>query len=196
MTRDTRARMIETTARLLHQRGFYGTSLNDILAESGAPRGSLYYHFPGGKEELVLVAMLEGITEVTRFLEGVFAEAPGPDEAVRAYVQGAAQDMRDSGFVYGCPVAPIVLDSPPKSSALAEACREAIEEWQRILAEGLGSGGIERRRAESLATVIVSAVEGALLLARARRDVAPLDTVAEELALMVRSALPHSTSAV
>jgi TetR/AcrR family transcriptional repressor of lmrAB and yxaGH operons len=192
MAKDTRDRMIETTAGLVHRRGFHGTSLNEILEESGAPRGSLYYHFPGGKEELVLEATRQGVARITQFLKEIFSEASDAAEAVRAFIEAAAHELRDSGFVFGCPVAPIILDSP-ESSVLAEICREALEEWQRVLVEGLGSAGIERGRAESLATVIVCGLEGGLIWGRARRDIAPLDAVAEELALMVRSALPPST---
>ena len=194
MAKDTREHMIETTASLVHRRGFYGTSLNEILLESGAPRGSLYYHFPGGKEELVLEAARQGVAMVTQLLKEVLTDSPDPAEGVSAFVEAAAHVLRDSGYVFGCPVAPIVLDSP-ESSALAEVCQEAFEEWQRVLVEGLGSGGIERGRAESLATVVVCALEGGLILARARRDIAPLDAIAQELASMVRSVLPRSTPA-
>jgi TetR/AcrR family transcriptional regulator, lmrAB and yxaGH operons repressor len=187
--------MIETTAGLVHRKGFHGTSLNEILAESDAPRGSLYYHFPGGKEELVLEATRQGIAIVTQLLKEVLTDAPDLAEGVRAFVEAAALELRNSGYVFGCPVAPIVLDSPAQSSVLAEICREALEEWQRVLVEGLGSAGIERGRAESLATMIVCGLEGGLLLARARRDIAPLDAVAEELASMVRSALLRSKPA-
>jgi TetR/AcrR family transcriptional regulator, lmrAB and yxaGH operons repressor len=192
MVKDTREHMIETTAGLVHRRGFHGTSLNDILLESGAPRGSLYYHFPGGKEELVLEATRQGVASVTRLLKEVLTDSPDPAEGVRAFVEAAAHVLRDSRFIFGCPVAPIVLDSP-ESSALADVCREALEEWRQVLVEGLGSGGIERGRAESLATMIVCGLEGGLILARARRDIAPLDAIAEELASMVRSALLNST---
>ena len=194
MATDTREHMIETTASLVHRQGFYGTSLNEILLESGAPRGSLYYHFPGGKEELVLEATRQGVAIVTQLLKEVLTSSPGPAEGVRAFVEAAAHVLRDSGYVFGCPVAPIVLDSP-ESSALAEVCQEALEEWQQVFVEGLGSAGIERGRAESLATMIVCGLEGGLILARARRDIAPLDAVAEELASMVQSALPRSTPA-
>ncbi|HLL40447.1 MAG TPA: TetR/AcrR family transcriptional regulator [Rubrobacteraceae bacterium] len=184
--------MIETTAGLVHRRGFHGTSLNEILTESGAPRGSLYYHFPGGKEELVLQAARQGVAMVTQLLKEVLAGSPDPAEGVRSFVEAAAHMLRDSDYVFGCPVAPIVLDSP-ESSALAEVCQDAFEEWRQVLAGGLGSGGIERERAESLATVVVCALEGGLLLARARRDIAPLDAIAEELASMVQYALLRST---
>jgi TetR/AcrR family transcriptional regulator, lmrAB and yxaGH operons repressor len=194
MSEGTREHMIETTASLVHRRGFYGTSLNEILTESGAPRGSLYYHFPGGKEELVLEATRQGVASVTQLLKEVLTGSPEIAEGVRAFVEAAAHMLRDSGYVFGCPVAPIVLDSP-ESSALAEVCQEALEEWEQVLVNGLGSAGIEHGHAESLATVIVCGLEGGLILARARRDIAPLDAVAEEFASMVRSALPLSEPA-
>ena len=131
---------------------------------------------------------------MTQLLKEVLTDAPDPAEGVRAFVEAAAHMLRDSGYVFGCPVAPIVLDTP-ESSALAEVCQEALEEWRRVLVEGLSSGGIERGRAESLATMIVCGLEGGLILARARRDIAPLDAVAEELASMVQSALPRWTPA-
>ena len=183
--------MIETTAGLVHRQGFHGTSLNEILEESGAPRGSLYYHFPGGKEQLILEATRQGVAIVTQVLKEALADSPDPADGVRAFVEAAAYQLRDSGYVFGCPVAPIILDSP-ESSALAEVCQEALEEWQQVLAEGLSSVGIERGRSESLATMIVCGLEGGLILARARRDTAPLGAVADEFASMVRSAQPLS----
>jgi TetR/AcrR family transcriptional repressor of lmrAB and yxaGH operons len=192
--KDTREHMIESTSGLVHRLGFHGTSLNEILTESGAPRGSLYYHFPGGKEELILEATRQGVASVTQLLKEALADSPEPAEGVRAFVEAAAHVLRDSGYVFGCPVAPIVLDSP-ESSALAEVCQEALEEWQKVLVEGLGSAGIERGRSESLATMIVCGLEGGLILARARRDTAPLDAVADEFASMVRSARPRSEPA-
>jgi TetR/AcrR family transcriptional repressor of lmrAB and yxaGH operons len=194
MAKDTREHMIETTAGLVHRRGFHGTSLNDILTESGAPRGSLYYHFPGGKEELILEATRQGVASVTQLLKEALTGSSEPAEGVRVFVEAAADVLRDSGYTFGCPVAPIVLDSP-ESSALAEVCQEALEEWQQVLIEGLGSAGIERGRSESLATMIVCGLEGGLILARARRDTAPLDAVADEFASMVRSARPRSEPA-
>ena len=131
---------------------------------------------------------------MTQLLKEALADSPEPAEGVRAFVEAAAHVLRDSGYVFGCPVAPIVLDSP-ESSALAEVCQEALEEWQKVLVEGLGSAGIERGRSESLATMIVCGLEGGLILARARRDTAPLDAVADEFASMVRSARPRSEPA-
>lgn len=191
MATDTRERMIETTAALLHRRGFHGTSLNAILAESGSPRGSLYYHFPGGKEELVLAAMTREIEQATAYLAAVMRPGADPVAGLRAYVAAAADELEASGYLFGCPVAPIVLDLSDGSAArLEEVCRAALTEWQRLIQEGLAAAGIAAPRAASLAMVVVSALEGGLLLARADRDTAPLTAVADELARLVEGALP------
>src|SRR5262249_60493649 len=104
MAKDTRTRMIETTARLLQHRGYHGTSLNDILEQSGAPRGSLYFHFPGGKGELAIEATRAAVAEATQALQQALAEAKTPARAVRAYAEAAARLMRDTDYTFGCPV--------------------------------------------------------------------------------------------
>lgn len=190
MTSKVRERMIEVTAALVRRRGYHGASLNEILAESGAPRGSLYHYFRGGKEELVLEATRQGVSSITQSLKEAFTQATDPSEAVYTFVRAVAQEFLDSGFVFGCPVAPLILDD-----VLAETCREAFEEWEQVLVEGLGSAGIDRERARSLATLIVCGIEGGLMSARVSQNIAPLHVVAEEFALVVRSALPRSKAA-
>jgi AcrR family transcriptional regulator len=78
--KDTREHMIESTAGLVHRLGFHGTSLNEVLTESGAPRGSLYYHFPGGKEQLVLETTRRGVATVTQLLKEALTGSPDPAE--------------------------------------------------------------------------------------------------------------------
>lgn len=190
MATDTRDRILETTAGLLQRRGFHGTSLKDILDESGAPRGSLYYYFPGGKEQLALEATVRAIEEITRVLEELMRDGSDPAGAVRSYVEAAAAQLRDSGYTFGCPVAPIVLDVGAEPGALARACRDAFADWQRALREGFARAGIAERRAASLAVTVVSAVEGSLLLARAERSTEPLETIAGELSTLIEGALP------
>jgi TetR/AcrR family transcriptional regulator, lmrAB and yxaGH operons repressor len=189
MTETTRQRMLTATAELLQERGFRGTSLNDILEESDAPRGSIYYHFPGGKEELALEATRLEVQGITDYLVAAFENAAGPVEAVRAYVQGAREHTRTSGYRLGCPVASLILGGPEPLSSLAEVCRQALEEWHEIIRDGLAAGGVSDARADSLATLILTSVEGALIMARSRRDPAPLDTLADELAGAVDAAL-------
>jgi TetR/AcrR family transcriptional regulator, lmrAB and yxaGH operons repressor len=195
MTESTRERFLTAAAKLLQERGYRGTSLNDILAASGAPRGSLYYHFPGGKEELVREATRREVRFITDYMLTAFRESAGPVEAIRAYVEGAREHTRTGGFLLGCPVASLVLDSPEASSSIRAVCEDALAEWHGILREGMVAGGVRPDRADALATLILTAVEGALIVARSQRDTQALDTVAEELASAVSTALPKTRRA-
>lgn len=184
---DTRVRVLEATERLLQHRGYAGTSLRDITERSGAPRGSLYHHFPGGKDEIVLEATLGGVRRVTAFLEGCFAPGRDPVDGVREYVEATAEEFEASGYRFGCPVAPLILDAP-QTSALADACREALEEWTAILRRAFESAGIDGGRSLDLATLVVAGIEGGLVLARAREDTEPLRQIADELEATMREA--------
>jgi TetR/AcrR family transcriptional repressor of lmrAB and yxaGH operons len=183
--------MIETTARLLQHRGYYGTSLSDILEASGAPRGSLYFHFPGGKDQLAVEATQAAVAEATDALRGALSAAESPAQGVRAYAEAAAQLMRASDYTFGCPVAPVVLDAAGGVRALETVCREAFATWVAMLRAAFTGAGMPARRAQALALVVVASVEGALLLARAYRDCAPLRTIGAELEAMVAAALPR-----
>src|SRR5262249_42685923 len=123
MAKDTRTRMIENTARLLQHRGYHGTSLSDILEQSGAPRGSLYFHFPGGKDQLTIEATRAAVDEATEALRAALAEAKTPGQGVRAYAEAAAPLMRETDYTFGCPVAPVILDAAGGVEDLAALCK-------------------------------------------------------------------------
>lgn len=183
--------MLATTQELLLKHGLHGTSLNDVLSQSDAPRGSLYYYFPRGKGQLALEATALGVEMVTQALEELLDKV-NPAAAVRAYFDAAADALRESDFVFGCPVAPIVLDLDDPRSELAELCRKTIARWQKMLRDAFAEAGIPTARAGSLATLTVSALEGALLIARTERDTAPIAVVAREVGTLIEAALPRS----
>ncbi len=190
MTVKTRDRMIETTARLLQERGYYGTSLNDILAESDAPRGSLYFHFPGGKTDIVAEATRASIDQATAALREAMAEAPTPGAGVRHFIELTAELMAESDYTFGCPVAPIILDAQGEVATLAELCRAAFDAWADVMRVAFETAGIAPDRAATLALMVEATHEGLFLIARARRDTAPLTTGAAELESIVDSAIP------
>jgi TetR/AcrR family transcriptional repressor of lmrAB and yxaGH operons len=192
MATDTRTRMLDTTARLLQQRGYHGTSLNDILAASAAPRGSLYFHFPGGKDQLVLEASRAAVDRVTQHRSEVLAAASSPAAAVRAFADGIVLLLEETDYQLGCPIAPIVLDGTSEVTDLSELCRQTFEEWIGLLREAFAEAGIAKQRAEALALLTQSSFEGALLIARAYRDSSPVLTVAGEVEAMVAAATPRA----
>ena len=185
MASNTRTRMIETTARLIQARGLHGVSLSEILRESDAPRGSLYFHFPGGKESLVLEAMRAGIREASAILKECLTGSDTPADGVRSFFDAAAGEMTDSGYLFGCPVAPIILDAPESGSELAAECRAAFEDWTKQYREALIRFGVAAGRAERLARTIVASLEGALIMARGERNAGIVREVGDEMALML-----------
>lgn len=189
MANDTRTRILETTGLLLRQRGYHGTSLNDILSASGAPRGSLYFHFPGGKDQLVIEVTRDSVARVTERLGEALAAEKDPAVAVHHIYQSVARMLEDNQFSLGCPIAPVVLDSPTDVPELADLCRSAFEQWIGLLREAFIRAGVPERRAHALALLVESSLEGLMVIARATRDRAPLHAVADEVAALIETAV-------
>ncbi|MER9494294.1 TetR/AcrR family transcriptional regulator [Mesorhizobium sp. M0006] len=189
MANDTRTRILETTGLLLRQRGYHGTSLNDILGASGAPRGSLYFHFPGGKDQLVIEVTRNSVADVTKRLGEALAAESDPAVAVHHIYQSVGRMLEDNDFSLGCPIAPVVLDSPTDVPELAELCRSAFEQWIGLLRQAFVRAGVPERRAHALALLIESSLEGLMVIARATRDCAPVLVVADEVAALVEQAV-------
>lgn len=181
--------MVRTAGRLLQKQGFHGTGLKQILEESGAPRGSLYFHFPGGKEQLAVEAVREAGIRTVKTVEALLAAHQDPREAMNGFVHAAAEVLRQSDFQEGCPVATVTLEAAGASEAIRAACQTTYQEWHRVIRDRLTDAGVTQARAGALATLVLAAVEGALILSRARRDTEPLHSVAAELASVIHAAV-------
>lgn len=171
---ETRRRLVSTTAGLLRRQGLHGTGLQEVLAESAAPRGSLYFHFPGGKEQLVEEALDLAAESVFRWQQRCLDGTPTAAEAVARMLDEYAAWLERSAFSEGCPVAGVALDLGAAPSPLHAACRRALERWTGPLADRLRAEGRMPDEAEALATTAIAAFEGALLMSRARGDAGPL----------------------
>jgi len=182
---DSRDNMIRATVDLLRERGYAGTSLGDILARSGGPRGSIYHHFPGGKQELVAEALRRYAAGIRRRLVAVAETGSGVD-LVRALVGAMRDGLRASDFSVGCAVAGVVLDlAPDPDLALLTPAAKALDGWRSVIATALTRDGIAKPRAQRLATLVLAAFEGAIILARAQRSTGPLDEVEQELTVLL-----------
>lgn len=184
---QTRPRMVETAARLLWAQGFHATGLQQILEESSAPKGSLYFHFPGGKEQLAAEAVRAAGGTVNGTIRKLFDEHDSVEAALHALVEMWARGLEKSEFQRGCPIATITLEAASKSDVIRAVCEEMYAGWECLITERLVREGWGETRAAALATVILSALEGALILARARRDVAPLRTVGAQMEALLRA---------
>lgn len=195
MAKSTRDRLAETTAHMLQHRGYHGSGLADLLIASSAPRGSLYFHFPGGKDELVAAATREGIEAVTETLRDSIAVNTSPGRAVSRLLEETAHTLASNDFRFGSPTAPLVLDGLDPKSEIAALTGQAYADWIGIFEAALTAAGVSARRARPLATLIEASFEGLLIVCRAQRDIAPMLAAAKELEVLVDAALPAKPKA-
>ena len=189
MAKDTRSRMLDVAADLLQDRGYHGLALADLLAQSKAPRGSLYFHFPSGKDQLVATATRDGIDAVTESLRAGLAAESSPGRAVRRLLEASAAALAASDFRFGSPTAPLVLDGLAAGSEIAALAHGAYDSWIELFEASLIAAGLPARRAQSLATIIEASFEGLLIVCRAKRDTAPMLAGARELEELIEGAL-------
>jgi TetR/AcrR family transcriptional repressor of lmrAB and yxaGH operons len=184
---DSKEKTILAAARLLRRHGYNGTALSDILAAAGSPRGSLYFHFPNGKEEIAVAALTFAADSVRQAIAGAAKTSKSADEFLIRIARGMAADLERSGFKEGCPIAPTALEMSGASEALTEVGRAAFQGWEQEIAAGLGSFGLKPERARQLATAALSLFEGALLLARSYQRLEPMHRVEEPIKVLVRA---------
>jgi len=187
---DARQKMIESAAVLFRERGVQGTSFADVLAHSGAPRGSIYHHFRGGKTQLA--------EETTRWA-GEFIVA-GTVAALAESDPVAALDglrrwwttvLRSSDYAAGCVIVAATLEGA-REPAVRDAAAEAFRSWEAVLAQALRDRGVATARARSVATLVIAAIEGAVVLSRAQRSTTPLERVTDELQGLVAGVLDQA----
>ncbi|MFG3475746.1 TetR/AcrR family transcriptional regulator [Streptomyces sp. NPDC047980] len=175
--------MVFSAAQLIRRDGVTATGMRDVAAHAAAPRGSLQHYFPGGKEQLVNEAVAwagrYAAGRVDRFLAGMAHPTPGGLFA--AMVRQWTDEYEKHGFDTGCPVAAATVDCTASTESTRTAAADAFACWNRPLARALGTMGVPAGRTEALATLMIGALEGAILIARAERDVRALTCVAREL---------------
>lgn len=184
---NPRERTVRSAALLFREYGVAPTGLRDIVEHAGAPRGSLQHYFPGGKEQVISEAVAWIAERAARpLLRELLKDPPPPPGKVVAELIGRFRELLAmTDFRAGCPIAAAVVDSSATSEPVGEAASEAFATWLTPLERVLRRGGLPAGRAQRLALVIVSAVEGALLICRARRDDAALDALEAELDVLV-----------
>lgn len=182
--------MIRSAVRLLRERGYSGTGFREVVKHSGAPRGSIYHHFPGGKAQLGVEAVGEFGTFVRDLITAVAAAYPGdPVAALRAFVGAWKHVVVAEDYRAGCPVVAVGIEAHEDAPRLTAAVMTAFDQWRAAMADLLTDAGVPAGRARTMATTAIAAVEGAVVMSRARRDTTPLDEVATELELALRAAL-------
>ena len=178
-----RVRLIETTARLLQTQGFHNTGLNQIVAESAAPKGSLYHYFPGGKVDLAVAAIDHSARVTAQRLGELCMAQPGVLPGLTAVIDHFIAEFESSAFQKGCPIATVTLEQAALDDAIQAACARAYALWQQGLQAWLSA--LKVPNPAHLAEHLLVLIEGAMLLSRAQRDCAPLRRVRSGLPLLL-----------
>jgi TetR/AcrR family transcriptional repressor of lmrAB and yxaGH operons len=187
---SSRDLMIRTMALLLHRQGYAATGLNQMLEESSAPRGSLYFHFRDGKRQLAAEAIAFGGEATARAIGRILDSTDDTVDAFDALIEFFGRRLAESDWQLGCALATVTLETAAVDEQLADACRAGFALWIDPLQRRLVAAGIPEDDAGALATLVLAVMEGGLILARAQRDLQPLEQIRREITALLRARLP------
>jgi TetR/AcrR family transcriptional regulator, lmrAB and yxaGH operons repressor len=177
VTTPVRERMADAAAVLLAKEGYHATSFAEVIEASGAPRGSIYHHFPGGKDELVEFALERQGTRVIAGLDRLEGHAPG--EIVERFAAWWRIGLERTGFAVGCSLVAVTASAGPGD--LRVDAGTLFERWIARLAALLHGAGVDAAAAASFAAELLAAIEGAVVIARAQGSFAVFDLVVDRL---------------
>lgn len=185
---NTRERILDASFELFRRQGLTGTGVKQILARAEAPYGSLYHHFPGGKDQLAAETIARAGEYYGRLVAGKLAEHDDTVVAIRAAFHDAGVTLVETDFADACPVETVALEVASTNERLRLATAEVFDSWVAALAVFLTDGGIDPDEAPELAVTILAALEGAFVLARATRRTDALDACGAAMAELVDAA--------
>jgi AcrR family transcriptional regulator len=194
MPPETKSRILETTAELFRRYGYNGTGLKQIVAAANAPFGSIYHFFPGGKEQLGAEVIRTSGAMYQELVLGVLSTAPDVVIGVRDCFLAAAEVLKATDYEDACPIETVALEVSSTNEVLREACAEVFESWIVAGSAHHADAGLDRDMARELTVLFISALEGAFVLCRAKRDTEALEVAATHVAAIVERAIAESTA--
>lgn len=177
--------MLVSAAELLRERGAAGVTIDSVLQRSGAPRGSVYHHFPGGRSQILAEALRFAGDTITARIDHIAANGAIP--LLREFVAFWEQVLSESGFGAGCPVVAAAIGCADDGPALAETAGEIFTRWKFALGRAFVNDGFGEDDAGSLANMCISALEGAVVLCRSTRSIEALHDVARNLEFLIKA---------
>jgi AcrR family transcriptional regulator len=180
--RSPRERMVVSAALLIRERGARATAISDVLEHSGAPRGSAYHYFPGGRTQL----LCEAVDYAGDHVGAIITEAEGGLELLDTLIDKYRRQLLDSDFRAGCPIVAVSVEAGEQQdrermTPVIERAAAVFDRWTELIVQRFVADGIPHDQAGELAVLATSAIEGAIVLARVRRDLTPLDLVHRQL---------------
>lgn len=183
-----RERMVRSAALLIRERGAQPTAIADVLEHSGAPRGSAYHYFPGGRTQL----LCEAVDYAGEYVAAMLTKASHGVDVLDALVQSYREQLIRTDYRAGCPVLAVAIEAgDPKhqdqTAPVIDRAAAAFARWTELITQRLVTDGVPESRAEELAVLMTAAVEGAIVVARAARDIKPLDIVHRQLRALLQA---------
>ena len=185
----SRERILDASEELFRRQGLTGTGIKQILAQAEAPFGSLYHHFPGGKDQLAAESIKRAGAYYLQLVAEVLLAEPDLVTGVRQAFLAAGQTLVDTDYADACPIETIALEVASTNEPLRIATAEVFDSWLDGLTALLVHEGLAEPQARALAHVIISALEGAFILARTARTTEALEANADAMATLVAHAL-------
>lgn len=177
--------MLIAAAQMLRERGAAGITIDEVLARSGAPRGSVYYHFPEGRNQIISEALRYAGEAITEVIDE--AASKGGMYLVHQFVVFWEGLLLESDFAAGCPVVAAAIGSAAQEPQLTTVAGSIFGHWGEALTRAFVSDGFDESGAASLAITCIAALEGAVVLCRSTHTVDPLRDVAQQLEFLIRS---------
>jgi TetR/AcrR family transcriptional repressor of lmrAB and yxaGH operons len=183
---SSRDRMIEAAIDLMRGYGLSGVGINDVIRESGAPRGSLYHFFPDGKIQIASEALAVQGGRISSFIEKALSSKKAGPQKLLALFEAFARRVEESEFQKSCAVGAVTLDLAADAEPLRLVLAGIFEAWRGVIARHFQMSG--PREAESFAGLVLTAIEGAHIRARAERSGAPFREAGHWLSRLVKQA--------
>jgi AcrR family transcriptional regulator len=189
---ETRKRILDVSEELFRRQGFTGTGIKEILVHASAPFGSLYHHFPGGKDELAAEAITYAGRAYAAHVADHLSRHDDPVVSIQAMFESAGKTLRDTDFADACPIETIALEVASTNESLRAATADVFRSWLVGLEQWLRSSGVADELAGDLAVAILSMLEGAFVLARSMRETQVLSACGTAAATLVGTSLVRS----
>ena len=190
-THSARDQILEAAIILMKQSGLTGAGINQILARSGAPKGSLYHYFPGGKQQIAIEALTLYAERVAAVFERTLSSKKKAADKIRALMRYVADRFEDAGFAQSCAAGAVTLDLDADGAAIQPVIANAFKSWQGVIARDLPIRSASRRK--SFAGLVLSTIEGAYVRGRAEHSKQPFIDAGEWLAAMLQQIEKEST---
>ncbi|MEU9481452.1 TetR/AcrR family transcriptional regulator [Streptomyces sp. NPDC048191] len=188
-THETRQRIVNAGTELFRRSGYTGTGMKQIAEAAGAPFGSIYHFFPGGKaqlgEEVIRTSGAVYLGLITTLMTPYEDRVAATADAFAA----AAGTLAELDFADPCPIATVAMEVASTNEALRQATSEVFGGWIDHLAAYYAEGGIPGPTARETASSVIALLEGAFMLGRAARSTEPVRAAGTAAAAIVRAAL-------